>query len=631
MGEFQNESTVAPEYLGPIQIKSAAGKEGLEAEQAQDELVNRHVHRFNKWADWRKPLESIWTEVYRLFFTAGRNQKLPTRAKVALPIVFQIIESALPKLVTVIFGQPEWFSAVSRSKKSPVAEDQLQAHEDLLHYQMELASFFQKFVDFAKQLFLYGTSYFYVYWKVKREWVYERIARRSVKTVYGIPLGMKLEWDKKLEYKVIERRPEIETLPIEDVYPDPDARNEEAAAGIYVTSSIPLEDLKELSTGSYPCYGNYDKVEQIANDSNNYENQQFKLDKRAIRGTGEPVRVEGGKMVDLVTFWGKEDIDGDGIREEVQLVFAYKKVLIKAIRNPFEHQKRPIVRGVLFPVPNEWFGMGLIEPVIALIHELQTIRNQNIDMNNLIINRMWKVHSMADVDLDTLVSSPNGIIVTGDMEGVQPVAQDPIPVSPLQMSELIQSDIENTTAPKSIQGTPQGGALGRTARGAQLIISQALEKFGMGAKLIEEVVVRKVLVFFKKLNEQFLDDDSTLEYFYGDILQGRLTPEQIRADLDFKMLGISETVTREAVINQLVAYVNTWKGLPGLNMNKIAEVHWDLMQMRQPASEVVMPAPFPETMVSNVIQNPNVSAETEAAIAKQVQANGSGGSISVPQ
>lgn len=637
MAVFENETDpstiVSEEFPGPIQLKKAEGLDPAGALQAQEALVTKHMDRLEKWAAWRKPLENIWTEVYRLFFAASRNSKLPTRAKVALPIVFQVVESALPKLITVIFGQPDWFTAVNRSKNSPnkLPAELLDAHQDLLKYQLDLADFFVKFVDFAKQLFLYGTSYFYIYWRVKREWVYERVAHRVPKTFYGITVGEEIKWEKKLTYKVTERRPEIDVLPIEDVYPDPDARREETGEGVYIPSSISLEELKELSSGDFPVYANYAEVERIASDENEYEKQQFKMDKRSIRGTGEPSVGKANKgTVQLTSFWGLEDLDGDGIREEVQLVFACKKVLIKAIRNPFEHQKRPLVRGVLFPVPNEWFGMGFIEPIIALIHELQTVRNQNIDMNNLIINRMWKVSSMADVDLDTLVSAPNAIIVTGEMDGVEALPQDPIPVSPLQMSQLIMEDIENTTAPKSIQGTPQGGALGRTARGAQLIISQALEKFGMGAKLIEESVIRKVLTLFKKLNEQFLDTDEVIQEFYGQILNTKLTPEQIRADLSFTLLGISETVTKEALINQLVAYINVWKGLPGINMNKIAAVHWDLMQMKQSSSDVVLPAPFPATMVSNIIQNPDVSAGTEQAVLNQVAQNGASG-LQVPQ
>jgi hypothetical protein len=556
---------------GPINLKSADGADPSEAAFTQEAFVKKHMSRFDKWADNRRLYEVVWADIYALFFSRGKESNLPTRSKIVLPLVFQIIEAAVPKLVTVIFGQPEWFRAKSRSSQSPIPQAVLDAHEELYRYQLKLSDYFVKFVDFFKGMFMYGTAYLMVYWKVKREWVYTKTATRSDQTAFGSVIQANaLTWEKKLEYVVTERRPEIDVIPIEDIYPDPDARTEQESTGFYHTSSIHIDKLKELSSGPFPVYGNFDQVKLLSGDSSKYEDQAFKKDKRTLRGVGELNKDSRKEQIDLHTFWGLEDIDGDGIMEEVQLVFANKKVLIRAIRNPFDHQKRPLIRGVLFPVPHEWFGMGLIEPVIGLINELVTIRRQNLDMNALILNRMWKVHSMADIDLDTIVTSPNGIILTGDMDGIEALDQPPIPVSPLQMSELIQNDIESATAPKSIQGAPGNGALGRTAKGAQLIISQALEKFGMSAKLIEEQVITKVMWFFKKLNEQFLDQDSVIQEFYGHIGSPALTPEQIHDDLDFELLGISETVTKEATINQLISIYNLLVSNPTLDVTPIA-------------------------------------------------------------
>lgn len=633
MAEFQNETNtrdiVSEQFPGPIQIKGAEGKSPLEQGGIEEGIVKELMSKFKRWSDWRRNYELCWTEIYKLFMTVPFVTNIPTRAKVALPIVFQVVEAALPKLVTVIFGQPEWFQAVSNSTADPVDPKVLEAHQDLLKHQLKLAKFFVKFVDFAKQLFLYGTSYFYIYHKVQREWVYERTPIREPLSFQGIIVNERaLRWKKELIYKVTERRPEIEVLPIEDVYPDPDARSEMACEGIFVASTISKADLKEMSTGKYPVYANYDKVEAYTS-SDKYQQQQFKMDKRTIRGAGEPSRVDNKDNVDILTYWGKYDLDGDGIREEVQIVIANGACLIKAIRNPFEHQKRPIVRGVLFPVPFEWYGLGLVEPIIALIHELYTIRNQYIDMNNLILNRMWKIATWADVDVDTLVTSPNGFVLTGDMDGIEELQQQPLPGSVTEMSLMLQTDIENASAPKSIQGAPQSGALGRTARGAQLIITQALEKFGMGAKLIEESVIVEVLRMFKKLNEQFLDSDEVLQHFYGGVVQGRLTPEALRAELDFTLLGISETVTSEATINQLISLYNLVSARPDIDSTGLLFEIAKKMKLATPVDQLMQVRPLPPA--ATALANPNVSAGTEEALVNQIQQNGAGGAVNLPQ
>ncbi|MGD9724887.1 MAG: hypothetical protein AB7V39_00565 [Nitrospiraceae bacterium] len=635
MAEFQNETNtrdiVSEQLPGPIQIKKAEGKNPFEQFEIEQTIVKEVMAKFNRWSDWRRNYELLWAEIYKLFMTVPLVSNIPTRARVALPIVFQVVEAALPKLVTVIFGQPEWFQAQSNSTANPVPPEVLEAHQDLLKYQLKLAKFFVKFVDFAKQLFLYGTSYFYVYHKVERQWVYERTPIREPLAFQGLIVNERhLRWEKKLEYKVTERRPEVEVLAIEDVYPDPEAKSEMACEGIFVASSISKAELKELSTGKYPVYANYDKLAETGyGGGDKYQEQQFKVDKRTIRGSGTTSFVDNKDNVELLTFWGKYDLDGDGIREEVQLVFANRSCLIKAIRNPFEHQKRPIVRGVLFPVPFEWYGLGLVEPIIALIHELYTIRNQYIDMNNLILNRMWKVATWADVDLDTLVTSPNGAILTGDMDGIQELEQQTLPGSVTEMSLMLQTDIENASAPKSIQGSPTSGALGRTARGAQLIITQALEKFGMGAKLIEESVIVEVLRMFKQLNEQFLDEDDKLEHFYGHIIQGRLTPELLRAELDFTLLGISETITSEATINQLISLYNLVAQRPDIDSTGLLYEIARKMKLQTPVEQLLKPVAMPQ--VAQVVGNPNVSEGTEEALIQQIQQNGAGGAVNLPQ
>jgi hypothetical protein len=62
--------------------------------------------------------------------------------------------------------------------------------------------------------------------------------------------------------------------------------------------------------------------------------------------------------------------------------------------------------------------MGLIEPVISLQNELNTVRRQRLDNVNLMINRMWKVLSTADVDMDKLTAQPGGIVLTDNMEAI---------------------------------------------------------------------------------------------------------------------------------------------------------------------------------------------------------------------
>ena len=538
------EGQTAPALTGPIQIVS----QDFDPER---KCVDDLVALMSNWESWRRPYETLWEEIYRLYFSSQDKRKTSTRSTITVPVVFQIIEAAVPKVVNSIFGSGEDFFDII--PVNPVDTDFADSIKTLLSFQMNQADFMIKFVDFVKQLLLYGTSYFHVYWKVKREWVTSRTPIREPLSVNGMIIDPNhIRWEERREYKVTERRPEVDVLDILDVFPDPESRNESDARGVFVRSWMSIDDVKSMGKGQFPIFGNVDNPLLTDGDTQYAQSRQ---QRNSIRGLSAP---SGKDLVEILTFWGKYDLDGDGIKEKCQIIIANRQVLLVARANPFHHQQCPVVRCVFFPVPLEWFGMGLVEPVINNVHELWTLRRQRLDNINLILNRMWKVNSLADIDLDTLISTPNGIILTDTMDGVEALVTPDVTASAYNEASTVQNDIENATAPRSIQGAPDSGRLGRTAKGAQLIIGQALEKFAVGTKLVEELGIKRVLKLVQGLNLQFIDTDEQLNEAYGFLFATPMAVEDIRLDFKFKMVGISDMIGSEGKINQLTTLFGTF-------------------------------------------------------------------------
>ena len=556
----------------PIQIPA---KDESEYQIKLDKVSSDMAALFGDYSTWRKPYEDLWNRVYKLFFNIQDVLKTPTRAKIFVPIVFQIIEAAVPKIINVLFGQEEYFDVEAISKKN---ESLASVIKVLLEYQLQQADVFSKFLDFIKQLCLYGTSYFKVYWKVTRKWVYERTPIRQDVSIMGFSLGIQkiVGWKEEKVYKTVERRPELEVLDVLDVFPEPDAATEKEASGVFLRSWIDIDDLRNMSKGRFPVYANTEGQEVEGGDTQYMTSRSARV---AARGASNSSTVQK-KKVELLEFWGEYDLDGDGIKEEVQIVIAQRRTVVRALSNPFHHQKKPLIKSNLFPVPLEWFGIGLVEPVIPLIHELNTLRRQRLDNVNMIVNRMWKVLNYADIDLDTLVSSPNGIILTDDMAAIEPLETPNVTTDAYNEAAIVQSDIEQTTAPKTIQGTQQTGSLGRTARGAQLLITQALEKFGTAVRLVEETALKRILRMFHQLNLQFIDDDETLQDtgFYGHLFDREVTPEMIRAEVNFKVIGISDMIGKEGKINQIVSFMGVFGKVLSLEtVRTLAQKVWTLM------------------------------------------------------
>lgn len=637
MADYNDESkqsNVDPKGEEPIRPDDPPKPIQIENTSRQEELVGKLIGEFQRWESWRRPYDSLWNEVYKLYLSVLQSFKTPTRAKIFVPVTFQVIEAALPKLLNVILAQREFFEVIPDEDVEGEREVAARIKKLILH-QLDRARLVVKFVDFLKQLLLYGTSYLYLYWLVKRQWVWTRKPIRQDVSFFGFRLGSRIvKWEEKKSYEVVERRPEVEILDVLDVYPDPMAVDDEDGEAVWIRTWVNVDTIKEMGKGKYPVYANTESADLVAGKGNSGTYSEVRQERYGARGQNDPTVSSGGK-VELLARWGRCDLDDDGIKEETVIIIANRRVLLQAKANHFHHQKRPLIRGVLFPVPKEWFGIGLIEPIIPLQHELNTLRRQRLDNINLILNRMWKVSTLADVDLDTLISSPNGVVLTDDMDAVEALVTPDVTQSSFSDAQIVQADIENVTAPRSVQGIPESGRLGRTARGAQLIITQALEKFGTAARLTEESVIRRMLEMWKQLNDQFIDDDDTLRNprLYGGLFDPNVTVEDVRSQVRFRLTGSSELIDKEGKINQIISFFGIFKDfIAPQTITVLMRKVWELMGFeKKEIAEVSAILPQPGTVVGGMTQPGQTQDQNAtAALQGQVERNGAAGPISVP-
>lgn len=543
------------EDTNPLDFDKSLSKE--EKDTFAQKIVDDLSKKFNKFAAWRQPYDDLFEEIYSLFHSTATARKTKTRTKIFIPIVFQVIEAALPKIINTLFSVDEFFEA---KPINPVDEDLGDDIRKLIVTQLRMARFYTKFLDFAKQLLLYGTSYLKVFWKVRRGWVWTRVPVREKVVIDGVEVSNDIvDWEETKEYKIIERRPEVEVVDVLDVYPNPGAENEtEPDKGFFIRSWMSLEDFKKMGAGEFPVFANTDS-NKLSNDSDS--KNESRGNRRAARGVTQDFNADG-KQIEVISYWGPYDVDGDGIEEEAHIVIANKSVLAKAQGNPFHHQKRTLLRTVLFTSPKEWFGIGMVEPIIPLQHELNTLRRQRLDNINLMINRMWLIDGGADIDLDDLVSTPNGIITRdSNKDSVMPLDQKDVTQSAYIEAQNVQTDIENTTVPRSAQGTPQSGRLGRTASGAKLIIGQALDKFTLIIKVIELMCLQPLIEIIHALNGQFIDDDQTLQdpQLYGNIFKKPRTPEEIRTQTQFIVKGASQAIANTEKIQGAAQFMSMFQ------------------------------------------------------------------------
>lgn len=565
---------------GPImiscpEIHDDANPEAVKAYRSRIEadVVSLLSGEITKREAWRRQYEMLWWNLYSLYVCGQRGTITPTRSKIFVPIAFQLIEIATPKLISFLSDNDSIFDVKpADSKDLPIAEN----IKNLIADQLDKNNFSDTYENFVKQLLLYGTSYFYVDYKVKREWVWERVAKTTDSVdEFGVNHS-KVEYVDTKSYKVVERRPNVVFLDVLDVFPQQDhARVEDQNPGICVRKFMDRKTFERMCEGDMPYFGNKEKV-MASGTSNKYqESRQYRKAARGENATMQSTDIE------LLEWWMKYDLDGDGIDEECQIIIANRQVVVRAVANPYYHQKRPLIKVCFCKVPGEWYGIGLIEPVISLINQLTMVRRQRLDNVTMILNRMWKVKSSADIDPTKLVATPNGVILVDDMGDVEALQIPDATASSFQDANQILSDIFAATVPQSITGSMDDMKTGSIGIGAvRANIAQALEKFATAAKAIEDEGIKPILNMFYSLDLQYLNSDELIRAFYGKIFPNPelATPEMIRANVTFTMTVLSEMVNTDMKIAQNQAFYTLAQATctPDTNQTILKKI-WGLM------------------------------------------------------
>jgi hypothetical protein len=572
-----NQMSTGPIMISCPEIEDAESpdQDAVEAYklQIQADIVSTLSGEIVKRESWRRQYEMLWWNLYSLYMNGQRGSITPTRSKIFVPIAFQLVEIATPKLISFLSDNGRMFSVEAGDPAESGIADNI---KNLVQDQLDQNQFNDTYESFVKQLLLYGTSYFYVDWKVKREWVWERIAKTTT-TVdeFGIN-HTDTQYVNEKSYKVTERRPNVTWLDILDVFPQQDhSKVEDQYPGICVRRFMDKKEFERMCDGDQPYFGNKEAVMATGTSNKFQESRQFRKVSRGESATGTSTDIE------LLEWWMKYDLDGDGIDEECHIVIANRSVVVRAVANPYYHQKRPLIKVCFCKVPGEWYGVGLIEPVISLINQLTTVRRQRLDNITLILNRMWKVRASADIDPTKLVASPNGIVLVDQMDDIAPLEVNDVTQTSFQDANQILSDIFAATVPQSITGSMDDMKTGSIGIGAvRANIAQALEKFATAAKAIEDDGVKPVLNLMYQLDLQYLNTDEIVRAFYGKLFSDptNVTPAMIRANVSFKMTVLSEMVNTDVKIAQNQAFFSISNTMltPDTNQRILKKI-WGLM------------------------------------------------------
>ncbi len=539
------------------------------------QILNVVLEDYQATKTFQQPFFDKFVEYYKLYRSyIEEANKRPNGSNLFIPYAFHIIETIVAKLVNAMFYARPYVQTVPLGvDDGDLRNEKAKKMNKLLDYQ-----FFQKMdmmhiaSDTIKTALLYGTAV------TKQTWDYEEkeVVKRVPKEVLGIKLKNLFEEQKKKE--IVKDYPKMTLVPILDFFFDPASTDIDSGRYCIHRYSEDLDVLKSQSEKTGGKYKNLDKLEESTGAPS------ATVDLLASIGVSGTANRKKG--IEILEYWTDDWV----------VKVANNEVVIMSQPNPFHHRKKPFAKWIDTPVPNEFYGIGEIEPIVYLQHELNTTRNQRIDNVSFALNRMWKKVRGANISPDQLVSRPNGIIEVDDMNDLDEIQFTPVTVG-YEEEQVIKSDIDRTTG---VFDSARGSNPVRreTATTMSILANASSERFQIKVMLLSEGGFKEAVQQIIQLNQQFIDRNMEMIILGEDGTQEitELSPTDIIGEYDIVAVGsaVEPSLNKEVKQNQMIQLLNVINQNPYVNQEAFLRRLFEAFDMKNIDELLAQPEMMPE-------------------------------------
>lgn len=247
-------------------------------------------------------------------------------------------------------------------------------------------------------------------------------------------------------------------------------------------------------------------------------------------------------------------------------------ILNKKTENEYWHGHYPLIDFAPFPEDDEFFSMGIVQPVADLQIALSSSINQLLTNARKAGNPMWIAGKAASQTPDwAFVNKPDGVIrVVGDVNQVQPVKTIDTSETLLSLRTTLQTSIERTTSISSLysSGVSSTGEVNKTATGAKIIDQNIDQNLQLLISLFGAQILKQAGEHFLELNVQYVTEDQVIEVSgpKGAVDFKTITPDQVSSN--FKVRVSPERMLKQSPVvkqSSLLNLYSTLKDSPHLN------------------------------------------------------------------
>lgn len=440
------------------------------------------------------------------------------------PVVFQLLRNYLARL------NPDGYKIILESRNSKAVQTR-KKNQQFLDWEI---SEMNKTMTLIKLMFggmLRGRAY------AETGWKYEKAV--------SVLLGKENETEREIIMRDIVNRAEVNPIRFQDMF-------------------IPNHNIPEIDDQPYIIQRISKRYGEMLDDNKSQDKEVWKkkyleqIKKRRLFTN----KIEFG--IDLPTDdEGKEDtfmrsqyvslLKHSTIDGEVHYIMEDSDegwILNKDTENPFWHGHYPYLSWTPFPEDDEFFSMGIVQPVADLAVAITSALNQFLTNSRKASNPMWIAGKDANKTPDWMfVNRPDGVVrLNGDVSQIQQIR--PVDTGRTMITarqELITAFERGTSMSSMYSSGVSGGSspqINRTATGARIIDANVDQGLQLLISLFGAQLITKIGEHFLELNPQFVTEEQEVKITGARTGEEFLTvkPEEITANFDVKVN--SDTVNK---------------------------------------------------------------------------------------
>ena len=590
----------AVDYSKPEQALKLVFDFVEDSEQALSPLFE-HQWRRNELLYWSRMDKTMWRNA--MGATQWQNGS-PFESSLFMPTVLQQVELLVPRLSSALLANNPMVRATPllRPEETLAVEalawEQAEAKERWLHHQfVRDVRIRRRLAPWLRGAALHGTKMLFVDWISRDGPDWKQVPKTNAQ---GQETGV---WEYKKGKSVrLEDRIRVTGHALWDVYPDPRGqtfRGEDGVVCRAVARKIimdcddligwikgsPTKDWWFKKTkqgkqkkGKTPSDATWmqelkDLQDQVKPKDNKTACILAEVGRLGTRGghghsSGQTTAKQDKKLICLYDYW-----EPAGGRHMLVAGTKSKGLLLLTEPNPFTSLGLPFIAIRPVPLDNQLYGMGIVDMIEHLVHEVNALTNLHMTGAIREANPMVFLDTASGLSAAELMAQPYAIHAVNSMVDIDSIIKI-VPFTATsaaahQEREYAMGQLEATSGGSDFAMTGDPGK-NTTARGINSFIQQHAPRFVLEAFQCGEAIC-ELAEAMDIMNSQFITGMRTFSFADPKAHRNSLmsiSPTELARPVEIDFDARPEAANPDLRANQVLQWVETWKADPNFDTSE---------------------------------------------------------------